>query len=928
MQNFQKVSSWAPLQFLKGLLAGGGGGSSSDASKESALPQDPVDDRIDTTLDHNLDGGVVPETHSDHDAAQSGDDQHGDAPAPFPGDCDAYMDPQAPEEPALAPLALEPVSFVRPSPTYIPTVIKEVKVVKRSQLREQLRQKTQPAVPGVRVPLDVKPKSAAARSSRGSRLLGMAAVGAQQAAKPVEEPCGFGGDLTSLPPEDPPLQDADPFTLAAEASHLSEGELLQNPVEPAEYVADAAALEEAGLNTTTVVETPPIEAAPALPSPEVAPESEEEVDAGGEGQHATQQQTRLTESPCKFTSTEDGRVASTEAAIDVPGDVPEEDAVDGMDMEVEVASAAPAVEEAVSPELMDAPPLETGETGVQPSDGGSDSPDDDASRLLSPLIGISTDLASGAKAPGPKPRLSGAFTPLPSLLPFDASFDDDNPFLSPIKVSWPAIGTTPAAAADVLEVCPGLGLSGMAAAGATPQVQFPAVAGEATAPAATGPNPGETSSRRVRFAGLEAEDERKQETPLKGSSSSRPTRSSSRPRRSSGGNNAPAAKPAVVVPPPRFGIGAFVRFTRSQAQGVPEDAEGFAGQDSGAVVITRRMHCYSTGQARRGCLLQPQPQPPSSPGHDAVPQQLREAFLNARLAECWGQGESWARLDLAGIEVNLAVNQAAELEATAAQMTAQHGQAALAAALEQLNVEWGHLRSVRLRYVGSPAIAMAPNAAPRSILKHKSGIAASPPAAQEATPPEAAIDLSAPGFDSIMAAEIVPGSGSAERRCHGPAPWLDGLHAERIIGAPDLTAGLALSRGIKMLASLQQGPTPVGNGATPAASAVPCFLDTARPTQQSTPAGVTGSRGAKQPLEPGSGERARRRVEKSHMVRSRGQRLLQALQQAAGGELPSAAAAARLIVDGPGAGGLEEESPVEADDMVAGCSLATTFISS
>lgn len=30
-----------------------------------------------------------------------------------------------------------------------------------------------------------------------------------------------------------------------------------------------------------------------------------------------------------------------------------------------------------------------------------------------------------------------------------------------------------------------------------------------------------------------------------------------------------------------------------------------------------------------------------------------EALMNSRLAECWGRGESWARLDLSGRELSL-----------------------------------------------------------------------------------------------------------------------------------------------------------------------------------------------------------------------------------------------------------------------------------
>lgn len=31
--------------------------------------------------------------------------------------------------------------------------------------------------------------------------------------------------------------------------------------------------------------------------------------------------------------------------------------------------------------------------------------------------------------------------------------------------------------------------------------------------------------------------------------------------------------------------------------------------------------------------------------------ELREAFMNARLADSWDRGEGWARLDLAGVEL-------------------------------------------------------------------------------------------------------------------------------------------------------------------------------------------------------------------------------------------------------------------------------------
>jgi len=342
------------------------------------------------------------------------------------------------------------------------------------------------------------------------------------------------------------------------------------------------------------------------------------------------------------------------------------------------------------------------------------------------------------------------------------------------------------------------------------------------------------------------------------------------------------------------------------------------------VIISRRLHTVGRTGLRR-TILQNQLLPQISL-RDAATQKLREAFLNSRLAECWRQGEAWARLDLSGVEIDVSVDHTAAVETASASLAAltcqQRGQttSAFESALEQLRAEWEHLRNVRQRYVGSPAVGgtttttVAAPGAPRSILKHVSAITPSPSAAPDTTP--LACRRFAAGFDDILAADIVPlgSNDSPILRRGGGGGGRAALHT-------DLT--LARTRGNRMLASLQQGPTlPMDS---PACAAAPPGITQQRPLDDDgsadpPPAPYNYNNGG-QELRQGIYHQVHQKVKGRKAPRnvSRGQRLLQALQNAATSitDPPAAVATGALVV---------EPAASAVPDMVDGCTVATTFI--
>ena len=265
------------------------------------------------------------------------------------------------------------------------------------------------------------------------------------------------------------------------------------------------------------------------------------------------------------------------------------------------------------------------------------------------------------------------------------------------------------------------------------------------------------------------------------------------------------------------------------------DAENGAEEENPTppLVITRRLQ-HSGTTLRRNVI--PLSVPSSLYNADSVPQVLREAFLNARLAENYNQGEAWARLDLCGIEIDQETGRSAHLNTVINTVTGQRGEAAVRAALEQLETEWGHLRCLRQRYVSSPA-DNDDSDAPKSILKHASGVSPLPAKATAAAgmdPSQAAalggsadqtpplhircgqlVDTTGPGSNEGLPHEMMTHQGSLSPLEWGAAAvtrhigvqgqMRDAPRRGRVTGPLDVTPNMAVrSRGIKMLASLQQ----------------------------------------------------------------------------------------------------------------------------
>lgn len=445
---------------------------------------------------------------------------------------------------------------------------------------------------------------------------------------------------------------------------------------------------------------------------------------------------------------------------------------------------------------------------------------------------------------------------------------------------------------------------------------------------------------------------------------------------------------------PRFGIGAFVRIpaTGNAATGAQQNKE-WSPSDAGTVpvagalestaspvgdtdtventspsalvqinntdqesvtplVIARRLQHSGTLLRRAAALL-----PPPLPVGESIPQLLREAFLNARLAEHWCRGEAWARLDLSGVELVRDGDREAHLGAVIATLTGQRGDTAVQTALDQLQIEWEHLKFFRQKYVSSPTEKgiIATAAAPKSILKHASGVSplsatatAAGNAGSDHTPP---LERSLPGYEDILAAEVVPGSTSPLDWAIGAIGSMAGLGNH----TGQLTPGITVrSRGIKMLASLHhqaaaaaanagnsppEGANVSGTGQSEdGVGAVVTRAATAAAAAVAAAAAATEEQqhqnSAQQQPAPAAAEGRRRSSSGTRRAGSRGHRLLQALQNAAGptsvaggathntssaAPTSAAVAAARLIVDSSTAGG------EDGGDFMAG-PMATSFV--
>jgi hypothetical protein len=130
-----------------------------------------------------------------------------------------------------------------------------------------------------------------------------------------------------------------------------------------------------------------------------------------------------------------------------------------------------------------------------------------------------------------------------------------------------------------------------------------------------------------------------------------------------------------------------------------------------SLVIARRLHQpVGLRKDRRTC------RPAADEIIDGVPQYLREAYLNAKLADCWKHGDSWARLNLSGVEIGREDDLEENLRKVMTSVLKQRGESILDMALKTLQVEWEHLKELRQRYAGSPAV----DGGPKSILRYAS----------------------------------------------------------------------------------------------------------------------------------------------------------------------------------------------------------------
>lgn len=540
------------------------------------------------------------------------------------------------------------------------------------------------------------------------------------------------------------------------------------------------------------------------------------------------------------------------------------------------------------------------------------------------------------------------FMPLPSLMPSNLSGEEESPSLSYM-------------------VCAGMlnGLAGGAQALNSNTIRAENALELVMLGGADGG--GEEGVRRVRFAGMNSDGPNECENTREEEEAKHPAGDDASPLPvvpSAPGSNGQQRGPLLLPPrssssshvipvQPRFGIGAFVRgpttgVGATSSTVMPDgtivtagycDAESPPRDDTpdAPVVIARRMCGGGHFPTRRksgmffpGLIgnMSPQAGKGILPDESGVPQPLREAYLNSRLAECWRRGEAWARLDLSGVEFPLpalddpggngndmpnkhhegrrndSTSVVANLRAATAALVNQRGEKALESALDVLNAEWEHLKALRQRYVASPTGITSCRTAPRSILKRFSNLVEKPfveSRPQDATPPGIGTAVGGglfsqlPGFEDILAADIIT-IGDDQRlgedavKEESSPPWLLHSQGNYTYSTPEITPalnvpGVARSRGEKMLASLQPGDG-CNNQTAPDTAVTPRADGQAYRTRSRVLTGMEGKRRCYSAGPVGK--------------HTRGQRLLKALQRAAGpsGATSTAAAAARLIVDG------------------------------
>lgn len=254
------------------------------------------------------------------------------------------------------------------------------------------------------------------------------------------------------------------------------------------------------------------------------------------------------------------------------------------------------------------------------------------------------------------------------------------------------------------------------------------------------------------------------------------------------------------------------------------------------VVIARRLH-QTTGSHKGRCTGRG---PIGDETIDGVPQCLREAYLNAKLADCWRHGDSWARLNLSGVEICQDDDVDEVLRKVMTSVMNQRGELVLDMALKALQVEWEHLKGLRQRYVGSPAV----DGGPKSILRYGSKF-------NQQTPPlvsHRTLDANEPADVDIVPNDMHLNVSPPEWQQHSSMDELQPLNSNPVNGNGP---GRTRSRGIKMIASINDLRNSFAN---------------------------VDNCGLKQTCDPSPHQVKRARKEVQSKITTRGQRLLRALK--------------------------------------------------
>ncbi|KAL4423969.1 hypothetical protein ABPG75_001270 [Micractinium tetrahymenae] len=307
----------------------------------------------------------------------------------------------------------------------------------------------------------------------------------------------------------------------------------------------------------------------------------------------------------------------------------------------------------------------------------------------------------------------------------------------------------------------------------------------------------------------------------------------------------------------------------SEAEGGDGSAElqgGGHSSDCGGLLIPRRLQ-QREGLRRRSLL----PALPSPQGPALLEQEVREAFMNAKLAGHLMAGEAWARLDMAGCELVPGGGHAEALAQLSSRLEQAQGPGAVRQLLEQLDTEWRHLKRLRQYATQGAAAAAAAAAAgegeeagpgagggrPRGILKHRSSLGGSGAGVGSSTQPGAdagggvAARAELPAAEQPVAeqpAQVQPGgqpaaaaqTQPAEQPPEGPAEQPAGQPAKGPAERPTERPGPGAAGGPAsfeaVLAATIVQELPAAPSAPVAATAAPPAVEAAQPTPVAAPA--------------------------------------------------------------------------------------------